>query len=184
MKIAIFGGSFDPIHIAHETIVRTALKNLDLDRIIVIPTYLNPFKKDFLFEPEIRFEFLKKVFQDDSRIFVSDYEIKQKKLSYTYETIRYIKSLLNPSKIYFIIGEDNLKSLHKWHNIDELKNNLEFVVAKRAGYNLSNNEFKSFDINIDISSTLLRDKLDLSYIPDIIKDDVKKELEKLKKGKF
>ena len=49
---------------------------------------------------------------------------------------------------------------------------------------MSNNEFKSFDINIDISSTLLRDKLDLSYIPDIIKDDVKKELEKLKKGKF
>lgn len=50
MKIAIFGGSFDPIHIAHKKIVETALKELDIDKLIIVPTYLNPFKKDFLFE--------------------------------------------------------------------------------------------------------------------------------------
>ncbi|MDX4028199.1 nicotinate (nicotinamide) nucleotide adenylyltransferase [Aliarcobacter skirrowii] len=173
MKIAIFGGSFDPIHLAHEKIVKTALEVLDIDKLIIVPTYLNPFKKDFLFEPEIRFKLLKKVFEDDKRVEVCDYEIKQKKLSYTYETIRYIKSLLNPSKIYFIIGEDNLKSLYRWHNIDELKENLEFVVAKRAGYNLLSNEFKTLDINIDISSTRLREKLDLNYVPKVIWEDLK-----------
>ena len=52
MKIAIFGGSFDPIHIAHKKIVETALKELDIDKLIIVPTYLNPFKKDFLFEPK------------------------------------------------------------------------------------------------------------------------------------
>lgn len=178
MKIAIFGGSFDPVHIAHKAIIETSLKQLDIDKLIIIPTYLNPFKKDFLFEPITRYNLLKKVFKDNPKIEVSDFEINQKKLSYTYETIRYIKKLYNPSKLFFIIGEDNLKSLHRWHNIDELKENLEFVVAKRSGYSLLNNDFKTLDINIDISSTILREKLNLDYIPKEIWED----LEKLNKG--
>jgi nicotinate-nucleotide adenylyltransferase len=178
LKIAIFGGSFDPVHIAHKAIIETSLKQLDIDKLIIIPTYLNPFKKDFLFEPITRYNLLKKVFKDNPKIEVSDFEINQKKLSYTYETIRYIKKLYNPSKLFFIIGEDNLKSLHRWHNIDELKENLEFVVAKRSGYSLLNNDFKTLDINIDISSTILREKLNLDYIPKEIWED----LEKLNKG--
>ncbi len=180
MKIAIFGGSFDPIHIAHKAIVETALKELDIDKLIIIPTYLNPFKKEFLFEPNVRFELLKKVFKNNPKVEISDFEIKQKKLSYTYETIRYIKDLYKPSKIYFIIGEDNLKSLHRWHNIDELKESLEFVVALRIGYNLISKDFKTLDINIDISSTKLRENLDLDYVPKEIWEDLKY----LKKGKI
>ena len=172
MKIAIFGGSFDPVHIGHKIIVKEALKVLNIDKLIIVPTYLNPLKKDFLFAPKTRFELLKKVFKDNSKVEISDFEINQKKLSYTYETIRYIKTLYNPSKIYFIIGEDNLKSLHKWHNIDELKNNLEFVVAKRKGYNLLSEEFKTLDVDVDISSTKLREKLDLKFIPKVIWQDL------------
>ncbi len=172
MKIAIFGGSFDPVHIGHKIIVKEALKVLNIDKLIIVPTYLNPLKKDFLFAPKTRFELLKKVFKDNSKVEISDFEINQKKLSYTYETIRYIKTLYNPSKIYFIIGEDNLRSLHKWHNIDELKNNLEFVVAKRKGYNLLSEEFKTLDVDVDISSTKLREKLDLKFIPKVIWQDL------------
>ena len=84
MKIAIFGGSFDPIHIAHKKIVETALKELDIDKLIIVPTYLNPFKKDFLFEPKDRFKLLQKVFKDEKRVEICDFEINQKKLSYTY----------------------------------------------------------------------------------------------------
>ena len=172
MKIAIFGGSFDPIHTGHKIIVEEALKVLNIDKLIIVPTYLNPLKKDFLFTPKTRFELLKKVFKDNSKVEISDFEINQKKLSYTYETIRYIKTLYNPSKIYFIIGEDNLRSLHKWHNNDELKNNLEFVVAKRKGYNLLSEEFKTLDVDVDISSTKLREKLDLKFIPKVIWQDL------------
>ncbi|QEZ88392.1 nicotinate (nicotinamide) nucleotide adenylyltransferase [Aliarcobacter cibarius] len=172
MKIAVFGGSFDPVHIAHKAIVEKALKELDIDKLIIVPTYLNPLKKDFLFEPEIRFALLKKVFEDNPKIEISDFEINQKKLSYTYETIRYIKSLHKPCKIYFIIGEDNLKSLHRWHNIEELKSSLEFIVAKREGYNLATNEYKTLEVNIDISSTRLREKLDLNFVPKNIWEDL------------
>ena len=180
MKIAIFGGSFDPIHIAHKKIVETALKELDIDKLIIVPTYLNPFKKDFLFEPKERFKLLQKVFKDEKRVEICDFEINQKKLSYTYETIRYIKASINPSKIYFIIGEDNLKSLNRWHNIDELKENLEFVVASRDGYDLLTNEFKTLDINIDISSTKLKEDLDLNFVP----KEIWQDLINLKKGKI
>ena len=78
MKIAIFGGSFDPIHIAHKKIVETALKELDIDKLIIVPTYLNPFKKDFLFEPKDRFKLLQKAFKDEKRVEICDFAINQK----------------------------------------------------------------------------------------------------------
>lgn len=173
MKIAIFGGSFDPVHIAHELIVKTAIKELDIDRLIIVPTYLNPFKKSFLFEPKIRFELLKKVFKDFSNVEICDFEINQEKLSYTYETISYIKTLYKPSKIYFIVGEDNLLNLHKWYKIDELKKDVEFVVARRVNFasNIIDN-FKTLDIDIDISSTDLREQIDIKFIPNNIQEEI------------
>lgn len=73
MKIAIFGGSFDPIHTGHKIIVEEALKVLNIDKLIIVPTYLNPLKKDFLFTPKTRFELLKKVFKDNSKVEISDF---------------------------------------------------------------------------------------------------------------
>ena len=64
MRIAIFGGSFDPIHVAHVAVVEESLKKLNIDLLIVIPTYLNPFKSSFYLNPETRFELLKKVFKE------------------------------------------------------------------------------------------------------------------------
>ena len=62
MRIAIFGGSFDPLHIAHVAIVHSALNKLDIDKLIVVPTYLNPFKNSFYLDPATRLILLQKVF--------------------------------------------------------------------------------------------------------------------------
>ena len=173
MQLAVFGGSFDPIHIAHEAIVNKALKTLEIDKIIVVPTYLNPFKSSFHLEPKTRFNLLKKVFENNSQVNICDYEINQNRPVYSIETIKYLKNLYNPSKIYIIIGADNVESLDKWSNIDELKSLAQFVVAKRAGFESEKlKDFKTLDLDIDISSTKLRDKIDISYIPDQIKDEV------------
>ena len=173
MRIAIFGGSFDPLHLAHVAIVQNALNKLDIDKLIVVPTYLNPFKSSFYLDPQTRFELLKKVFIKFEQVEVSNYEINQLAPSYSINTVNYLKDLYNPSKIYLIIGEDNIKSLNKWYKYDELKKLVEFVVASRAGFETKEaNEFKSLDININISSTQLRDKIDLNYIPIEIKDDI------------
>ncbi len=173
MRIAIFGGSFDPIHIAHVAIVKEVLKKLNIEKMIVVPTYLNPFKSSFYLNPKTRFNLLKKVFNEFEKVQVCDYEINQEKASYSIDTVNYLKSIYNPSKIYLIIGEDNLKTLDKWHEIDKLKELVEFVVASRKGFESKKaKEFKNLDINIDISSSLLRDKIDLNYIPIEIKDDI------------
>ena len=173
MRIAIFGGSFDPIHVAHVTIVEEALKKLNIDLLIVIPTYLNPFKSSFYLNPETRFNLLKKVFKDFEKVQICDYEINQEKTSYSIDTVNYLRNLYNPSKIYLIIGEDNLKTLDKWYKIDELKQLVEFVIATRKGFESKKaKEFKNLDVDINISSSLLRDKIDLDYIPKEIKDDI------------
>jgi nicotinate-nucleotide adenylyltransferase len=173
VRIAIFGGSFDPIHVAHVTVVKEALKTLDIDLVIVIPTYLNPFKSSFHLNPQTRFKLLEKVFNNFEKVKICDYEINQQKASYSIDTVNYLKNIYNPSKIYLIIGEDNLKSLDKWHEIDKLKELVEFVVASRKGFESKKaKEFKNLDINIDISSSLLRDRIDLNYIPIEIKDDI------------
>ncbi len=173
MQLAIFGGSFDPIHIAHEAIVNKALNSLEIDKIIVVPTYLNPFKSSFHYEPNIRFNLLKKVFNNNPKIEICDYEINQNRPVYSIETVNYLKNLYKPSKIFIIIGEDNIKDLNKWNNINELKELAQFVVFKRLGFeNDKLNDFKTLDLNIDISSTQLREKVDLSYIPEQIKEDI------------
>ena len=109
MQLAIFGGSFDPIHIAHEAIVNKALDSLEIDKIIVVPTYLNPFKSSFHYEPNIRFNLLKKVFNNNPKIEICDYEINQNRPVYSIETANYLKNLYKPSKIFIIIGEDNVR---------------------------------------------------------------------------
>lgn len=173
MRIAIFGGSFDPIHTAHVIVVKEALKELHIDMVIVVPTYLNPFKSSFYLDPETRFKLIEKVFKDFERVQICDYEINQQKTSYSIDTVNYLKNLYNPSKIYLIIGEDNLKTLGKWHEIGKLKELVEFVVASRKGFESKEaKEFKNLDININISSSSLRDKIDLDYIPKEIKDDI------------
>ena len=173
MRIAIFGGSFDPLHLAHVAIVQNALTKLDIDKLIIIPTYLNPFKSSFSLDPQTRFELLKKVFVKFEKVEVSNYEINQLGPSYSINTVNYLKGLYNPSKIYLIIGEDNIKNLEKWYKYNELKELVEFVIASRAGFKTKKvNEFKCLDINIDISSTQLREKINLDYIPREIKDDI------------
>ena len=100
MRIAIFGGSFDPLHLAHVAIVQNALNKLDIDKLIVVPTYLNPFKSSFYLDPQTRFELLKKVFIKFEQVEVSNYEINQLAPSYSINTVNYLKDLYNPSKIY------------------------------------------------------------------------------------
>lgn len=173
MRIAIFGGSFDPLHLAHVAIVQNALKKLDIDKLLIVPTYLNPFKSSFYLDPQTRFELLKKVFVKFEKVEVSNYEINQLSPSYSINTVNYLKDLYKPSKIYLIIGEDNIENLEQWYKYNELKELVEFVVASRAGFETKKaNEFKCLDIRIDISSTKLREKINLDYIPKEIKDDI------------
>jgi len=169
MKIAIFGGSFDPPHLGHVEIANKALKELNLDKLIIMPNYLNPLKNSFSAPPRLRLKWLKKIF-DDPKIEISDFEISKKRPVYTIETL----NEFNPD--FFIIGSDNLKTLHKWHKIDEILQKTSLVVATRgevdkkllSKYNIK----KVLDVNIPVSSTEIRNE-NFKYLPEKIEKEIK-----------
>ncbi len=176
MKIAIFGGSFDPVHLGHIEIVNKALQELDVDKIIIMPNYLNPLKKSFSAPSNLRLKWLKDVF-NNKKVEISDYEIKQNRPVYSIETIKKFR----PD--YFIIGSDNLNNLHKWKDIDEILKLTQFVVAKRgeidknqlSRYNIK----KVLNVDIPISSTDIRNK-NFSFLPKNIEKEIKEFYESKK----
>ena len=175
MNIAIFGGSFDPIHIGHIEIVESAIERLDIDKLIVVPTFLNPFKESFLAQPRVRLGWIEEVLGGREKVEVSDFEIKQNRPTPSITTVEHFKKKLNPKKIYLIIGADNLSSLHKWRDFEKLKQIVEFVVATREGFKIPK-EYKKLVVDVDISSSDLRANIDEKFLPNRISHKIKKHI--------
>ncbi len=171
-RAALFGGSFDPPHIGHIEIVNK-LKDLEfIDKVIVMPTYLNPFKERFTAPAEIRLEWLQKLFKNDPKVHVSDFEVKRQRKVPTLETVLELKKEFD--EVYVTIGSDNLKTLPKWHSFDKLKNEAKFIVATRKGYAIPKGEFLLLEIDRQISSSELREKIDTNYLPKEIAEEIYK----------
>ncbi len=153
--IALFGGSFDPLHIGHEAIVKSLLEIKQIDKVMIMPTFLNPFKSKSSVSAEERFRCLKNHFDKFENVEVSDYEVLQKRKVPTIKSVEYL--LKKYKKIYLVIGADNLASLKKWQNYEKLNELVTFIVASRNGIKIPK-EFLTLDIDIDISSTQLRRK--------------------------
>jgi len=164
MEVILFGGSFDPIHKGHIEIINQAT-NL-ADKVIVVPNYLNPLKNGFSAPANLRLKWLKETI-NNPKVEISDYEIKQNKPCYTIDTIKHFKQFYD--KISFIIGADNLASLNKWKNIEELKKLVTFIVVTRD--NIPIKGYKTINIDIPISSTEIRNG-NFNYIPEQIKQEV------------
>lgn len=171
MKIAVFGGTFDPPHIGHIEVIKEALKSLDIDRLIIVPAFLNPFKKSFIVPANKRLEWIKRLVSHFSKVEVCDFEIAQNKPTPSIKTVEFLKDKLNPEKIYLIIGADNLKNLQNWFEYERLKDLVEFVIAKRDNITIPK-EYKILNTDISISSSSLRDRPKEEFIPQAIRDEV------------
>ncbi len=180
INIAVYGGSFDPSHKGHEKVVKKALKALDINKLFIIPTYINPFKKSFFAPPKLRLKWVKKLWGKNDEIEICEYEIKNKKPTPTYETILYLYEKYNINKCYLIIGADNLKNLKNWHEYKELKKLVTFVIASRDDEKIPKN-LKKLKINVNISSTNLREQPNKKFISKKIFKSVSKFYNKGKK---
>ncbi|MDD3324668.1 MAG: nicotinate (nicotinamide) nucleotide adenylyltransferase [Sulfurospirillaceae bacterium] len=172
MRIALFGGSFDPPHVGHVKIVKEALKSLDIDKFFIVPTFLNPFKDTYCAPPYLRKKWLEKLFSSDLKVKILSYECDQKRPVTTIETVRYIQKTYNPSKIYLIVGSDSFWQLPKWSEYEKLKEYTEFIIALRENAKPIEG-LKNLDINVNISSTYFRLQMDEKYIPPEIATEVK-----------
>lgn len=173
MNIAIFGGSFDPPHAGHDAIVKSALSKLDIDKLIIMPTFCSPFKSSFCVSPALRYKWCEVLWGANSRICVSDFEINRGEATPTITSVRHFQKLLNPSKIYLIIGADCVKDLPKWSEYERLKELVEFVVALREGFLIKDKTLKKLEINVNISSSFVRDNLDFSAVLPKIRQEVR-----------
>jgi nicotinate-nucleotide adenylyltransferase len=155
--IALFGGSFDPPHIGHLAVIEALKEFEDIDKIIVMPTYLNPFKTKSHASSEQRLQWLREIFSQEERVIVSDYEVSQERKIPTIESVNYL--LKSYKKIYLVVGADNLASLSKWCKYQELCTKVTFIVASRDKVKIPEN-FLALNVNENISSSQLRDKMD------------------------
>ena len=132
MKIAIYGGSFNPMHRGHEQIVEYILKNLDMDKIIIVPVGIPSHRENNLEQSDTRLKICREIFKDNSKIEVSDIEIKSDGKSYTYDTlIKLIEVYGKNNEFFEIIGEDSLKNFKTWKNYKELLKICKLVVFRR-----------------------------------------------------
>lgn len=168
MATAIFGGTFDPIHIGHLIIAEQAYNRFDLSKVVFMPAGNPPHKNNQELTPvELRLQMVKLAIQDNKHFTVSDWEIKKNEPSYTAETLRHFNDKYQ-EEIYFIIGADSLLDIPNWKEPEFLMENGNFIVARRPNFSLEKILkrvfFKSYRDNlylmnsslIDISSSLIR----------------------------
>jgi len=169
--IALFGGSFDPPHIGHEAVVREALKLKYVEKVVIMPTYQNPFKSSFYAPSTLRLKWLKMIFGSFKDVEISNYEVNLNTKVSSIDSVKYL--LKSYKKIYLIIGADNLKSLTKWDRYDELKTLVTFVVAHRDDIEIPEN-FLELKVEESISSTELREHIEIKKLSKICSKEIVK----------
>jgi len=160
--IALFGGSFDPPHIGHKAIVEALQREKYIDKIIIMPTFLNPFKSSSHASSQLRFQWLQTIFNDFTNVEISDYEVKKGRAVTSLETVHHL--LKRYKKIYLVIGADNIASLGNWNSFKELNSLVTFIVASRDNIEIPKH-FISLTIDEKISSSELRKDIKISKIP-------------------
>lgn len=134
-KIALFGGTFDPIHLGHTTVAADALEHIGAEKIIFIPAKRSPLKG---FLPRAndnhRLKMISLAIAGQKNFQVSDYELKKPAPSYTLETIRKFQSDCgSETSIHWLIGADSVDDLPYWYKITELIDACNLTTMYRAG---------------------------------------------------
>ncbi|MEM0360198.1 MAG: nicotinate (nicotinamide) nucleotide adenylyltransferase [Candidatus Diapherotrites archaeon] len=138
MKIALFGGSFNPVHNGHIKAAELVLKHTDCKEVWFLPCHLHPFKKNKDFAPEReRIEMLKIALKNMKRMRLSLFEIelgkKTGRESRTIETVKEIKKKFPKHEFFWVIGSDLVREIKKWGSFEKLVREIRFVVVPVKG---------------------------------------------------
>jgi nicotinate-nucleotide adenylyltransferase len=155
-KIAIYGGTFDPVHHAHLILAREAVETLDLNKVILVPAAISPLKKAApVASGEVRLAMLRAATKGEPEFEVDECELLRPPPSYTIDTVEEIHRRECDAEIYCLIGEDNVSQLPRWHRFAELEKMVRFVVLDRTGKQPSHS-YQLIHRRIDISATEIR----------------------------
>jgi len=169
MNICLFGGTFDPPHIGHLIIAESILSDLDIDKIIFIPSSIPPHKPLHSYSSaSSRVEMLQISIKGTPAFQISDIELNRPGASYSVDTIKQIKSQMSLSKeeLYFVIGSDSLVEFQRWKNPHEILSLAQVIIAPRSLFtkDMVKPEFleqvQFLDTpQIDISSSMIRERV-------------------------
>ena len=167
VKIGILGGTFDPPHKGHLYISKIALKKLKLNKLIWVVTKKNPLKRKPYLSIKARINLSKEVIKKEKKIFVKHFDDKVKSIN-TFNLLNFIKKKNQKSKLFFLIGSDNLPKFHKWNNWKKIPKLAKIAIFPRQNYSIKSlNPIASKKLNkkdfiyinskkINISSSLIR----------------------------
>jgi nicotinate-nucleotide adenylyltransferase len=163
-KVGLYFGTFNPIHVGHLIIANHMVENSDLDEIWMVVTPHNPFKKkSSLLENHHRFELVYRATENYEKLKPSDIEFKLPQPNFTVHTLAHISDTYPDKDFCLIMGEDNLKSFHKWKNYETILEHHHIYVYPRISDGVVEHQFKDHPkIHkvdapiIELSSTMIR----------------------------
>lgn len=194
MKIGLFFGSFNPIHVGHLVIANYMAQYTDLQKVWLVISPHNPLKeKSTLLDDKQRLALVKIAIENNSKLKASDIEFKLPQPSYTITTLLHLKEKYPEHEFALIMGSDNLSTFHKWKNYEEILKYHQLYIYPRP-LQSSENYKQHPQVNfidapvMEISSTFIRqaiaDKKDVRYLlPDNVYEYVK-EMHFYKKKKL
>ncbi len=179
-KIAIYGGTFDPIHHGHLIVAREALERLGTDEVIFIPARVSPLRKTApIASDEIRLLMIQAAIEKEPGFAVDDCELRRPPPSYTIDTVEQIRRLKGDATIYCLIGEDNVGNLTKWRRFSDLEKMVRFVVLDRTTQQPSH-VYPVIRRKIDISATEIRKRVATGrsiryFVPSAVEEIIRRE---------
>jgi nicotinate-nucleotide adenylyltransferase len=157
-KIGIYGGTFDPIHCAHLILAREAREQLALEKVIFVPAAVSPFKDAPSAPAPLRHRMLRAAIDGEAGFAVDDCDLRRPPPSYTFDTVEEIRQREGAVTFFYLVGEDNIEALNRWHRFTELRELVQFIVLDRTGTSPPHS-YRTIHRKIDISATDIRKRV-------------------------
>ncbi len=182
MKVGLYFGSFNPVHIGHLIIANHVVSYTDLKQVWFVVSPQNPFKVSAsLLNEYHRLHMIKSAIDGENNLRASGVEFKLPKPSYTADSLAYLKEEFPDHQFSILMGSDGFQNLNKWKNYEMIVKNYPIYVYKRPGFELSQNHGANITVLnaplLDISSTLIRDMVKAKksirfLVPDVVREEI------------
>ena len=135
LKVGLYFGSFNPVHIGHMAIANYMVEYTSIDQLWFVVSPHNPLKNKLnLLNDYQRLDLVNRAIEDDNRFRASNIEFNLPKPSYTIDTLTYLKEKFPDYEFVILMGSDNLESFHKWKNFKTIVQNYGIIVYPRPGF--------------------------------------------------
>lgn len=185
MKVGLYFGSFNPIHIGHLIIANHVVENTYVDQVWLVVSPQNPMKPAAsLLNEYQRLHLVQSAINTNEKLKASDVEFKLPKPSYTIDTLAYLEEKYPNHKFSVIMGSDSFSNISKWKNADILQKNYHLIIYQRPEFTITSDKTTTNTtiLNaplLDVSATNIRqcikEKKSIQYL---VTDDVREEIEK------